>query len=102
MNEEAKANFSVNMEKIKKLKDIINWIDGIVSSEQKTIKNDIDKCMDLLRKENWDYREYNTFLQEIRDYEREIALFSLLKEMLLEINEIKCSEKKTSTTGGKK
>jgi len=69
------------------MKEVLKWIDDVIKGCQKTIKKDLEEIMKELKKGNFEYNKFHLLLSEIRDNERDSALLSLIKEIILEEKE---------------
>ena len=68
-----------------KLEKIIKWIDDVRTECKKVVKKDLKQILKEIEKGKLEGNFYS-LLMEIRDNERDEALLSLVKEIILEEN----------------
>ena len=63
---------------------IVKWINDVRTECKKVVKKDLEKVLKEIKKGNLEGRDFYSLIMEIRDNERDEALLSLIRKMILE------------------
>lgn len=63
---------------------VIAWIDEVIDGGQDIIEKNLKKCLNALGNNDSDGSKFYSLLEEMKENERDNALLSLVKEMIIE------------------
>lgn len=66
------------------MQKVIDWIDEVREETKKILKSDAEKILKIVKKGKFETESFYPLLMEVRDNERDDALLSLIREMIVE------------------